>query len=718
MSVADQSAPASRLPRRVPLAIRLSPQFVNRLCAHLLRSADSRMDLAGLLFGVADDGLMIVQAFKSFPVGNLTVDTPEQARLEQGFEELAKSSQTDPEVSALDVIGWYSTRLNGGLRESDVEFHNRRLRRRSDIALIVTPQQAGDLVLELFSRAADAPLSTAEYRWAAQRVSPEAPVAGVVEVTMQTRGSGDLQAQPSIPSQENEPRPSRGRSRRTALSILGSSMGSREENGDAGFHLATAPMQRISVRQARPADQAHVDQQRASRIYAGPPPGLPALISEKRRGVPWFSMTILFVLAAGMTFALLVLRGLPSGEAPRFLRTILPDSGLRLRVEGQGDRVLLSWNRLNPVVRSATDATLHIDDGSQHRDVRLDSGQVANGAVLYRPGSDDVTFRLEVHGQQGSMVAESMRVLDGQKSASVVDLSATKAEVNTPPVLDTVQPPAERHDRRIAAETRPLAPPLTQTAERSRSAIAERASSPDVPAQNDRGTVSPAYLPPASAPPAAAPEMKPVPAETNPAPGSGGLTNPVGVNATTAKSTQSAAAAPPAPEPAPVQTADTAHSADQAPNSVKSDIAAGNQQASSAANVKPAEARPPANVVPNPVPTQTAPPAQSPLKAVSGNKSMADYVPPRPLKEVLPNVQILPPGIMASVSEVEVNVEVDKKGHVLRARIVPAHGKIAPAIEGAALDAAKRWTFEPAKLHGKIIPSAHTIVFQFQSARQ
>ncbi len=136
---------------------------------------------------------------------------------------------------------------------------------------------------------------------------------------------------------------------------------------------------------------------------------------------------------------------------PSFLRAILPDSGLGLRVQTQGDRVLLSWNRRNSVVRSASQAILHIDDGSQHRDVRLNAGETENGAVLYRPKSDDVTFQLEVRNAQGAAIAESIRVLDGAGNAPL-DVSAT-AELPSRTASDVPAPPVEHHDWKPVAET-------------------------------------------------------------------------------------------------------------------------------------------------------------------------------------------------------------------------------------------------------------------------
>lgn len=144
----------------------------------------------------------------------------------------------------------------------------------------------------------------------------------------------------------------------------------------------------------------------------------PARTVPAREGVPWFSSAVLFMLVAGATFGFLYLRGIRSGNgiaAPRLIRAIFPPAGLGLRVEGQGDRLLLTWNRRSPLVLAALGAVLAIDDGAEHREIHLGSDQLADGSVLYRPASEDVSFRLEMRGNQGSTTAESIRVVDGGK---------------------------------------------------------------------------------------------------------------------------------------------------------------------------------------------------------------------------------------------------------------------------------------------------------------
>jgi outer membrane biosynthesis protein TonB len=57
---------------------------------------------------------------------------------------------------------------------------------------------------------------------------------------------------------------------------------------------------------------------------------------------------------------------------------------------------------------------------------------------------------------------------------------------------------------------------------------------------------------------------------------------------------------------------------------------------------------------------------------------------------------------------------VDESGRVVDARLLEGRNKVGSLLASAALAAAKQWTFQPASLRGKNIPSDHTIVFQFR----
>ncbi len=89
----------------------------------------------------------------------------------------------------------------------------------------------------------------------------------------------------------------------------------------------------------------------------------------------------------------------------------------------------------------------------------------------------------------------------------------------------------------------------------------------------------------------------------------------------------------------------------------------------------------------------------------------SSYVPARPLAEVLP--AHLAPSISGSRPAIEVRVRIDETGHVTEARALGNVPKNDGLLAYTAINAAKQWIFEPARLDGKEIPSDHTIGFEF-----
>ncbi len=143
-----------------------------------------------------------------------------------------------------------------------------------------------------------------------------------------------------------------------------------------------------------------------------------AQIASPARIPPWISPAVVFVVAAAATFAIILFLAIrQETPQPQTQRVVPQNVRLALHVEGQGDRLLLSWDR--QIVTSAIGAVLHIQDGTANRDIHLDAGQVANGLISYKPLSNDVSFRLEVQTGQ-SLIDASLRVLDGTKMVSAL----------------------------------------------------------------------------------------------------------------------------------------------------------------------------------------------------------------------------------------------------------------------------------------------------------
>ena len=89
------------------------------------------------------------------------------------------------------------------------------------------------------------------------------------------------------------------------------------------------------------------------------------------------------------------------------------------------------------------------------------------------------------------------------------------------------------------------------------------------------------------------------------------------------------------------------------------------------------------------------------------------YMPPRPLRKALPELTSLVPDMVKSSGEVDVEVKVDTSGRVMAARIVKNEASANAVLCDAVLAAARRWVFQPAKLHGTLIDADCVIAFQF-----
>jgi TonB family protein len=113
----------------------------------------------------------------------------------------------------------------------------------------------------------------------------------------------------------------------------------------------------------------------------------------------------------------------------------------------------------------------------------------------------------------------------------------------------------------------------------------------------------------------------------------------------------------------------------------------------------------------------SAPPPETPGVGLADAKTTS-FVPPKPLLQVMPNTRSLAPGVISQVTRVEVEVRIDNAGHVASAHALNEGGNTKNGLAGAAVSAAKQWTFQPATLRGEKVESEHTIVFEFRPENQ
>jgi TonB family protein len=688
----------------IPFKVRLEPYLIESICelARFIRDkGNTQTEVSGLLFGVAENGSRVVGALKTFEAAGTRSDLARRERMEKAYAAAVEEAKEDPELGALQLVGWFSFRNGSGLLSSDVVFHNQHFRKPEDLAVVIWREGTAQITAEVYSKSGSSAMTSTDYRWSSVRLSSEIRrMSEPIDLAMRVKLTDDsflrayesdepettleswkkmagetanrlmsfLQVRPKdelitarvrgligdgrLPTTPNweaphsapetapepaeeedrfettlparrppaEPEPSRPVA---AAAAAGAVFGSPKSAG-----LQRIPDQRVATNlpPISVLDLGKVGQspQRA-RVAQTEISGLPMLIRPQRREFAWPWAAIIFVACSAVVFGALAFAGLQAGGNGRIAQAVHSLFGggeLNLRVKTQDDRLLLSWNPQNAAVASATDGTLQIQDGPQKRDIHLDGRQVADGSVLYRPITSDVSFRLEVHGQQGSTMG-SVRVLDGPQTRQT-------------PTLDVSDPqPADPSFGQVPAQTA-TADPFA-----ARYPVASDAVEVPVPA----GTRKPAGSSPAV---------------------------PLG-------SPTAALSGPPA----------------------KSLVPAGTT------TINGWEA------TPEPVRKR---PAALPGVPVPAGSSAAEFVAPQPLLQVTPSTRALANGVIQTITRVEVQVRVDQTGHVAFARVLNA-ANIKRAVANAALNAARQWTFLPATLRGQRVDSDHTIVFEFRPQR-
>ncbi len=702
--------------------VRLAPSLVEAVCELTRVARDkthAQTEISGLLYGRADEGVVTVEALKTFKDSGPRSELARRERMEKSYEAASAQAKADPEFSSYKLLGWFSLRGSGGLINSDVEFHNRHFKDADDVALIVWREGDSQITAELYATA-DTKLTSEDYRWSSVRLSTELRrVSQPIDLVMRLRVNDDLyiRTYASVEKQERneEWKKITAAAKRTIVSLLpGRSNAAineqalplpkppKPETADGGSKnrsfesrtlfrdtppvpaaKTTPAAAATSMRPPEPATTvAPHDAKRPTGRPAAPEiTGLPMVIQRKApvKGIPWLSLALVAILCSGLTFAVYALNGIGTGSSKlsQVMRVLFPGTDLELRAEGSGDRLLLTWNRKNPVVASAANAVLSITDGPEHFDRKLDPVQVANGSVLYRPISGDVTFKLTVVGSDQAIAMGSLRVLD----ATAAPATSEAKPVDNKTALDTSNVPA-------AQQALPP-PPAANTDNPIPSAVP--------PVENH--VANKPSLPAAVAPKQQKSEAR---ALTNVKPE---VPKP---QQTTQQSPPAQTAAAPKPNPAQPPVAPALQPVSAAPKPVSRPSNAPPVTSNTAINgwdpnlpdTKPA-------TPPQAEPQQTTPP---------DGKTVTAFVPPKVLLQVMPNIRSIPSNLVSDVTRVEVEVKIDTNGRVSAAHVETPNVK--SQLVSAALAAARQWTFQPATLRGQRVETTHTIAFEFRPGGQ
>jgi len=90
--------------------------------------------------------------------------------------------------------------------------------------------------------------------------------------------------------------------------------------------------------------------------------------------------------------------------------------------------------------------------------------------------------------------------------------------------------------------------------------------------------------------------------------------------------------------------------------------------------------------------------------------------PPVATHRVVPNVPALLKGVFWKSAEVDVTVSVDASGRVVNAEAVAKPG-VHPLLVDAAVQAARRWQFQPAQFNGHPVSANAVLRFNFDASR-
>ena len=219
----------------------------------------------------------------------------------------------------------------------------------------------------------------------------------------------------------------------------------------------------------------------------------------------WALVLATFALAAIASFAGFYLRIAPSARAStrRAAWGTVHSRDLGMRLATQGRKILVSWNRRAPALKSATHGLLSIDDGTQHRNLDLPSAQLANGSLRYEPASQDVTFRLEIDGSDGTLVKDVARMLIGSSPTPLRVAAVEEQEGRRRVATSSVESSKWQRAAPDAARPKQLPEPMVNRM----TEVAEKAVLPEFRFDPDRASATlPLHLVPEALPIPAAPQ--------------------------------------------------------------------------------------------------------------------------------------------------------------------------------------------------------------------
>jgi proteasome lid subunit RPN8/RPN11 len=306
------------------------------------------VETGGILFGTHQKNTVRISAWRpvacEYSTGpSFVLSEQEAAKLEESLQ----AWRNDPELTALEAVGWYRAHNRSEilLSDSDQQFFARFFPEPWQVALIVRPASFAPTRAGFFFREADGSLRTQSSHREFVLPQPQA-VARAEEMP--------IAAEPPV---------------------------------EAGLEMPPASEPPPVVETADPVPVTN----RAPLV-------LPVPHAEPRNASPrwkWYGAAVVVVVAA-VTLVLWLLK---------------PASGLSLSATDTSGQLRIAWDRAAGPIRHATGGSLEILDRGSHMEVKLTPADLRSGSVSYARQSGDVVLRLMVYVSGSGPVTEMTHFL-------------------------------------------------------------------------------------------------------------------------------------------------------------------------------------------------------------------------------------------------------------------------------------------------------------------
>ncbi len=84
---------------------------------------------------------------------------------------------------------------------------------------------------------------------------------------------------------------------------------------------------------------------------------------------------------------------------------------LGLRVKAAPQQIQLYWNHDASAIREAEKGVIDIWDGDVSQEIPFAAGQLQDGALVYKPRTNDIMLRMAVDEKDGRQITESLRAV-------------------------------------------------------------------------------------------------------------------------------------------------------------------------------------------------------------------------------------------------------------------------------------------------------------------